>query len=94
MLRFGAHNGSGKAYFYAAIAGYVLGLVSTLVAMNVSGSAQPALLYIVPAEFAAVGGLAIARGEFAKLWAFNEEEGEEPAVAEGGQAGAETKKDA
>jgi minor histocompatibility antigen H13 len=81
MLRFDAHNATGKTYFYAAMAGYVVGLASTLVAMTFSGAAQPALLYIVPAEFAAVGVLAAARGEFFKLWNFNEEEeqGAEPA---------------
>jgi minor histocompatibility antigen H13 len=35
-----------KPYFYSTLVGYVAGLVSTMIALNVFGSSQPALLYL------------------------------------------------
>lgn len=70
MLHFDARNGSGKRYFYAAMAGYTLGLAITIVVMNVFEAAQPALLYIVPCVCGAVFAQAALRGEVQQLWAF------------------------
>ena len=35
-------------FFYSCFAGYVIGIIATIVVMNVFQAAQPALLYIVP----------------------------------------------
>ncbi|KAL3134989.1 hypothetical protein ABBQ32_007943 [Trebouxia sp. C0010 RCD-2024] len=51
-------------YFRSAYSGYVIGLGTTIVVMNVFEAAQPALLYIVPAVLAAVLGHAALNKEF------------------------------
>ena len=80
MLHFDARNGSGKRYFYAAMAGYTAGLAVTIAVMNVFNAAQPALLYIVPGVCPAVCALAAARGEVKQLLAFSDEAKEEGAA--------------
>ena len=50
-------------YFAASFFGYVLGLGTTIVVMNVFDAAQPALLYIVPAVLGATALAGAARGE-------------------------------
>lgn len=49
---------------FSAYSGYVTGLGTTIVIMNVFEAAQPALLYIVPAVLAAVLGHAALNKEF------------------------------
>ena len=62
-------------YFWVVVSGYVLGLVSTIVIMNVFEAAQPALLYIVPGILLATFGRALLAGEVKKVWQYNENEG-------------------
>lgn len=48
----------------SGFAGYVGGLATTIIVMNVFEAAQPALLYIVPAVLGAVSLHALIQGEF------------------------------
>lgn len=88
-----------RPYYHTVLVGYTVGLVVTLVALNVFDAAQPALLYIVPACLLASVGLALYRGEMRELWAYTEEEEEEEeekekeANAVGPPASGENKKD-
>ncbi|KAL8902828.1 MAG: hypothetical protein Q9207_004354 [Kuettlingeria erythrocarpa] len=66
-----------KPYFHAALQGYVLGMFLTLGAMQVSGVAQPALLYLVPCVLVCFWGKAVLRGETRQVWRFDESEGNE-----------------
>ncbi|KAF2669140.1 hypothetical protein BT63DRAFT_424850 [Microthyrium microscopicum] len=63
-----------KTYFNASIIGYVLGMITTLVAMHVSEHPQPALLYLVPGVLISLWGTALVRGELSLMWNFTEEE--------------------
>ena len=51
----------------SAFGGYVAGLATTIVVMNVFDAAQPALLYIVPAVLGSVALHAILRKETGKV---------------------------
>ena len=51
----------------SAYGGYVLGLGTTIVVMNVFEAAQPALLYIVPAVLASVLGHAAINKQFLEV---------------------------
>lgn len=64
-------------YFAASFFGYVLGLGTTIVIMNVFNAAQPALLYIVPAVLGATAVAGAARGELKAVFSFSEEPEEE-----------------
>jgi minor histocompatibility antigen H13 len=64
-------------YFVASFFGYVLGLGTTIVVMNVFNAAQPALLYIVPAVLGATAVAGAARGELKAVFSFSEEPEEE-----------------
>ena len=64
-------------YFTASFFGYVLGLGTTIVIMNVFNAAQPALLYIVPAVLGATAVAGAARGELKAVFSFSEEPEEE-----------------
>ena len=68
-----------KPYFYASMTGYLLGMVTTLVIMQVAEHAQPALLYLVPGVLISLWGTALVKGELSLLWIFSEagEEDEE-----------------
>jgi len=79
-----------KPYFMAAMAAYVLGLVTTMVVMHTFKAAQPALLYLSPACILSFLGTAAVRGEFADAWAWSDV----PAAEEeqDGQATSETEK--
>ncbi|DBB18529.1 TPA: hypothetical protein ACH3X3_000169 [Trebouxia sp. C0006] len=59
-------------YFRSAYGGYVFGLGTTIVVMNVFEAAQPALLYIVPAVLAAVLGHAAINKQFLEVLHFSE----------------------
>jgi len=60
--------------FNASIVGYVIGMITTLVAMHVSEHPQPALLYLVPGDLISLWGTELVRGELALMWEFTEEE--------------------
>ena len=62
--------------------GYVAGLATAIVVMNVFKAAQPALLYIVPTVLGSTSLHAAAKGEFMKVLKFEEDHPEEE--AEGG----------
>ena len=62
-----------NTYFYACAAGYVLGMLATLVAVRVSGRGQPALLYLVPGVVGAIWLTALLRGELGEAWRYTED---------------------
>ncbi|KAJ7262188.1 peptidase A22B, signal peptide peptidase [Mycena haematopus] len=68
-----AHGRFGKPYFYAGLAAYVVGLVTTMGIMHFWGKAQPALLYLSPACIAAFGITGAVRGELCAAWAWVDE---------------------
>eukprot|EP00177_Eucheuma_denticulatum_P004754 GFKZ01008640.1.p1 GENE.GFKZ01008640.1~~GFKZ01008640.1.p1 ORF type:complete len:377 (-),score=39.44 GFKZ01008640.1:1675-2805(-) len=81
MLRFDIRNVSVTSpipsllpYFFGAVASYVGGLIATYVALTVFEAAQPALLYLVPANLLTAIILAVVRKEFSQLLAYTEEE--------------------
>jgi len=78
-------------YFGTGVAGYVAGLVATVVVMVRFKAAQPALLYLVPGVLVPVFGVAAASGDLSALWGFSEEAA--PREGEGGGEGAGGKKD-
>ncbi len=51
---------------------YVVCLVCAIVANDVTGLGQPALLYIVPATLGAVALTGVSRRELGRLWAFTD----------------------
>ena len=51
----------------STFAGYVLGLTTTIVVMNVFEAAQPALLYLVPAIISAAAIHSAVKGEFKEV---------------------------
>ena len=55
------------SYVCSAYGGYILGLGTTIVIMNVFEAAQPALLYIVPAVLTAVLGHAAINKQFLEV---------------------------
>ena len=67
-----------KTYFAAAMTGYIVGLLVTLVAMNLSQHAQPALLYLVPGVLVSLWGTGLVRGELKAMWKFTEDITMEP----------------
>ena len=77
-----------KKYFYSTLAGYVSGLIVTLLVMQVFGHAQPALLYLVPGVLGSLYTTAWWNGDLRTLWDFNEmdgEEGEEKRIEQSGK---------
>lgn len=66
-----------KTYFKASLVGYVLGMIATLLAMQYSDHAQPALLYLVPGVLLSLWGTAFFRGELRAMWEFSDAEEEE-----------------
>ncbi|KAJ5166129.1 uncharacterized protein N7482_004910 [Penicillium canariense] len=83
-----------KVYFNASIVGYVVGMITTLLAMQYSNHAQPALLYLVPGVLISLWGTAFVRGETAIMWDFSdaEEEDEENEEGEDKKTSSETAK--
>ncbi|PGH26396.1 hypothetical protein AJ80_01894 [Polytolypa hystricis UAMH7299] len=61
-----------KTYFHAGILGYVIGMVTTLLAMQISGHAQPALLYLVPGVLASLWTTAYLKGDIKEMWNFSD----------------------
>lgn len=66
-----------KTYFKAAVAGYVSGMIATLLAMQFFKQAQPALLYLVPGVLTSLWGTALFRGEVHEMYGFSDAEEEE-----------------
>ncbi|KAJ5699108.1 hypothetical protein N7462_001113 [Penicillium macrosclerotiorum] len=72
-----------KIYFKASIVGYVVGMVTTLLAMQYSNHAQPALLYLVPGVLTSLWGTAFVRGETSLMWNFSDADEESEEEGEG-----------
>jgi len=73
LLRYDHERGAkGYPLFRAALVGYALGLMTTIVVMNWFDAAQPALLYIVPGVLLSTMGVAAARGEVKQLLLYDE----------------------
>ncbi|KAJ6020442.1 hypothetical protein N7540_005946 [Penicillium herquei] len=66
-----------KVYFKASIVGYVVGMITTLLAMQYSNHAQPALLYLVPGVLTSLWGTAFFRGEIKSMWVFSDADEED-----------------
>jgi minor histocompatibility antigen H13 len=62
-----------KPYFHAAMFGYLLAMVATLVVLLVFNHAQPALLYLVPGVVVAVWLTGAIRREIMDMWAYTED---------------------
>ncbi|CAL00395.1 uncharacterized protein An15g02400 [Aspergillus niger] len=86
-----------KPYFTASLIGYVMGMLATLIVMQVFDHPQPALLYLVPGVLISLWGTALVRKEIQEMWEFSdaeEDEEQEPtddkqakdSVETGGQA--------
>ncbi|GAB7361785.1 hypothetical protein MBLNU230_g1829t1 [Neophaeotheca triangularis] len=61
-----------KPYFTASMIGYIVGMIVTLAAMSISGHAQPALLYLVPAVLSSLWLTAFRRGEVKEMIEYTE----------------------
>lgn len=61
-----------KTYFKAGIFGYVLGMLATLLAMQISNHPQPALLYLVPGVLSSIWITGFVNGDINKLWHFSD----------------------
>jgi len=66
-----------SCYFKTGLVSYFLGLVVTMVVMNVFKHAQPALLYLVPSCVLLPIFVSLCKGHFKELWAFGDDEEEE-----------------
>ena len=64
---------SPKTYYLGCVFGYLAAIITTVVVMFVFDHGQPALLYLVPALLIATTLIALAKGEFKKLWEYTEE---------------------
>jgi signal peptide peptidase-like protein 2B len=64
------HKGWSGLYWVTSIAGYAAGLASAQAAASLSGSGQPALLYIIPFVTAALMLVSRCRGEFGRVWLY------------------------
>lgn len=62
-----------KTYFTASVVGYIIGMLVTLVILNVYNHAQPALLYLVPGVLIALWGTAAVKGEWGLMWNYTED---------------------
>ncbi len=62
-----------KVYFKASLIGYVIGLLITLVVLNIWKHGQPALLYLVPCVLVSLWGTALVMGKLGLMWGYTEE---------------------
>lgn len=69
----------GKPYFVAALLGYTAGLMLTFKIVQIYQVGQPALLYLCPGVLASVYATALYRGEFGRLWSYDEMPADEDA---------------
>jgi minor histocompatibility antigen H13 len=67
-----SHATGSPRFFYSCFIGYVIGIASTIVVMNVFNAAQPALLYIVPSVLACTFTHAWMVGETKALFHWSE----------------------
>ncbi|KAJ2901891.1 hypothetical protein MKZ38_001283 [Zalerion maritima] len=62
-----------KTYFHAAMVGYSLGMVLTMVVLTIFRQGQPALLYLVPSVVGTIWLTGLVRGELRLLWGYSED---------------------
>ncbi|DAA74319.1 TPA_exp: putative Signal peptide peptidase [Trichophyton benhamiae CBS 112371] len=62
-----------KTYFTAGLIGYAIGIVATLLSMQLSQHPQPALLFLVPGVLISLWGTAFAKGDIQAMWNFSDE---------------------
>ncbi|KAF2965588.1 hypothetical protein GQX73_g7996 [Xylaria multiplex] len=62
-----------KPYFHAALVGYAIAMIATLVILITFNHAQPALLYLVPGVVMAICVTGAVRGEFREMWEYTED---------------------
>ncbi|KAI0837918.1 signal peptide peptidase-domain-containing protein [Hypoxylon sp. FL0890] len=62
-----------RTYFHAAMIGYFLAIVMTLIMLLVYHHAQPALLYLVPGVVFTVWTTGMMRGELREMWNYTED---------------------
>jgi minor histocompatibility antigen H13 len=62
-----------KPYFLAAMLGYFVAMVATLLILLIFNHAQPALLYLVPGVVFAVWMTGAIRGELREMWLYTED---------------------
>lgn len=81
MLRFDRYLAKKKpsthksnVYFNACFAGYIVGLVSTIMVLHIFRAGQPALLYIVPCVLSSVLITAFVRGEIKELFSYHDDD--------------------
>ncbi len=63
-----------KTYFKAGLASYSVGMIVTIIVMQISEHGQPALLYLVPAVLGALWGTAAVRGDLHQMWNYTEDQ--------------------
>ena len=68
-----SYNAASKHYYISVVIGYLIAIITTIVIMLLFNHGQPALLYLVPGCLFSVFICASVKGEFSKLWEFNEE---------------------
>lgn len=92
LLRFDYSRGVEKSriYFYTNYLAYLMGLITTVVILHVFNSAQPALLYLVPACIGSALLTSLARGELMLLLKY-EDHPEEMLMRNGKEANGEVK---
>jgi hypothetical protein len=74
-------RGFWQTYFALGSVGYALGLLLTYLALVLSSSGQPALLYLVPCTLGVVLPTAWVRGDLREMWTGAGEGGERSAAA-------------
>ena len=82
-----------KPYFTATVIGYIVGMITTLLAMQYSNHAQPALLYLVPGVLISSWGTAFFRGEVRSMWEFSDAEEDEDEENKDGESKKKTDED-
>jgi hypothetical protein len=71
LLRFDQEETRNTNYFAASIVGFGIGCTACEFAPAVQSTGLPALLFLVPAMFVAVFGLALVQGDVTALWSFD-----------------------
>jgi len=61
-----------RVYYRTSLLGYFLGLCMASLAIDLTGAAQPALLYLVPCILIPVSLRAVCRGQFWEIWNVSE----------------------
>lgn len=76
-IQFDYLNSFSRGYFNVGVSSYILGLSLTFLALKISDSAQPALLYLSPSLIFGIIGYGWWRGELKELYQYSEIDEEE-----------------